>query len=407
MLAKPEEVGLSSARLARIGEHWQRYIDAGQLAGTLTLISRRGKVVYCEGRGHLEVERRRPVAPDSVWRIYSMTKPITSVGLMMLYEQGRFQLSDPVERFIPSWSNLSVFVSGDHPSFVTTPAARPMTIRDLLTHTSGLTYGYLEPRSNVDAAYRRLGVGDHTKAGYTLADMIAALAELPLEFSPGTRWNYSIATDVVGHLIEVISGQRLDAYLAENVFGPLGMRDTGFTIRDAQVPRFAANYERRPDGSLQLVDDPARSRYAQAAFLSGGGGLVSTALDYYRFTRMLLNGGELDGVRLLGRKTVELMTANHLPDGQDIAPLALPGMFTGVPYAGLGFGLGFSVVQSPARAQIPGSPGAYAWAGAAGTVFWNDPVEDLNVIFMTQIMLASTYPLGRELRVLTYASLID
>jgi CubicO group peptidase (beta-lactamase class C family) len=407
MLAKPEEVGLSSARLARIGEHWQRYIDAGQLAGTLTLISRRGKMVYCEGRGYLEVERRRPVAPDAVWRIYSMTKPITSVGLMMLYEQGRFQLNDPVDRFIPSWSNLGVFVSGNYPAFVTTPAARPMTIRDLLTHTSGLTYGYLESRSNVDAAYRRLGVGDHTRAGYTLADMIAALAELPLEFSPGTRWNYSIATDVVGHLIEVISGQRLDTYLAEQIFGPLDMRDTGFTIRDAQVPRFAASYERRPDGGLALVDPPERSRYARATFLSGGGGLVSTALDYHRFTRMLLNGGELDGARLLGRKTLELMTANHLPDGKDVAQLALPGVFTGIPYAGLGFGLGFSVVQSPARAHIPGSPGAYAWAGAAGTVFWNDPVEDLSVIFMTQIMLASTYPLGRELRVLTYGSLID
>src|SRR5262245_40718739 len=196
MLAKPEEVGLSSARLARIGEHWQRYIDAGQLAGTLTLISRRGKVAYCEGRGHLEIERRRPVAPDSVWRIYSMTKPITSVGLMMLYEQGRFQLNDPVARFIPSWRDLGVFLSGDHPAFVTATAARPMTLRDLLTHASGLTYGYLEPRSSVDAAYRKLGVEDHTRPGYTLADMIGMLAELPLQFSPGTRWNYSIATDV-------------------------------------------------------------------------------------------------------------------------------------------------------------------------------------------------------------------
>jgi CubicO group peptidase (beta-lactamase class C family) len=406
MIVKPEEIGLSSARLGRIGEHWQRYIDAGKLAGTLTLIARRGKVAYCEALGHLEIERRRPVTPDSVWRIYSMTKPITSVGLMMLYEQGRFQLNDPVSRFIPSWSNLGVFVSGNHPAFVTTPAARAMTIRDLLTHTSGLTYGFME-RSNVDAAYRKLAVADRTKAGYTLADMIATLAELPLEFSPGTRWNYSVATDVLGHLIEVISGQRLDAYLAEHVFGPLGMRDTSFTIRDAHVPRFAANYERQADGRLKLIDDPTRSTYAQASFLSGGGGLVSTALDYHRFTSMLLNGGELDGMRLLGRKTVQLMTMSHLPDGQDIAQLALPGSFTDIPYAGLGFGLGFSVVQSPARAHIPGSPGAYAWAGAASTSFWIDPVEDLSVIFMTQLMPASTYPVGRELRVLTYASLID
>jgi len=406
MLVKPEEVGLSSLRLARIGEHWQRYIEAGQLAGTLTLIARRGKVAYCEAQGHLETERRRAVAPDSVWRIYSMTKPITSVGLMMLYEQGRFQLDDPVAKFIPSWSDLGVYVTGNHPLFVTTAPARPMTIRDLFSHTSGLTYGFME-RSNVDAAYRKLAIGDRTRAGYTVADMVAELAKLPLEFSPGTRWNYSVATDVLGHLIEVISGQRLDAYLAEHVFGPLGMRDTGFTIRDDQVPRFAANYELQADGRVKLIDDPTKSMYAKISLHSGGGGLVSTALDYHRFTAMLLNGGELDGMRLLGRKTVELMTANHLPGDGDIAQLALPGSFADLPYAGLGFGLGFSVVQSPARAHIPGSVGAYAWAGAASTVFWVDPAEELIVIFMTQLMPASTYPLGRELRVLSYSALID
>jgi CubicO group peptidase (beta-lactamase class C family) len=405
MLVKPEEVGLSSPRLARIGEHWQRYIDAGRLAGTLTLITRRGKLAYCEALGHLELERRRPVTPDSVWRIYSMTKPITSVGLMMLYEQGRFQLNDPVAKFIPSWSNLRVFVSGNHPLFVTAPAARPMTIRDLFCHASGLTYGFME-RSNVDAAYRKLAVGDRAKPGYTLADMIATLAELPLEFSPGTRWNYSVATDVLGHLIEVISGQRLDAYLAEHVFGPLGMRDTGFTIRDEQVPRFATNYELQADGRLKLADDPTQSLYRKVSLLSGGGGLVSTALDYQRFTSMLLNGGELDGMRLLGRKTVELMTTNHLPDGGEIAQLALPGTFTDVPYAGVGFGLGFSVMQSPARAHIPGSPGTYAWGGAASTAFWIDPAEELSCVFMTQL-LASTYPTTRELRVLAYSALID
>ena len=406
MLVKPEEVGLSSSRLARIGEHWQRYIDAGKLAGTLTLIARRGKVAYCEAQGHLETDRRRPVAPDSVWRIYSMTKPITSVGLMMLYEQGRFQLNDPVAKFIPSWSNLGVYVSGNHPLFVTTQPARPMTIRDLFSHTSGLTYGFME-RSNVDAAYRKLAVGDRAKAGYTLADMIATLAELPLEFSPGTRWNYSVATDVLGHLIEVISGSRLDAYLAEHVFGPLGMRDTSFTIRDDQVPRFAANYERQADGRLKVIDDPTRSLYAKQSFFSGGGGLVSTALDYHRFTAMLLDGGELDGMRLLGRKTVELMTANHLPNDGEVAQLALPGSFTDIPYAGVGFGLGFSVMQSPARAHIPGTPGTYAWGGAASTAFWVDPAEELIVIFMTQLMPASSYTLGRELRVLSSAALID
>jgi CubicO group peptidase (beta-lactamase class C family) len=406
MLVKPEEVGLSSSRLARIGEHFQRYIDAGKLAGTLTLVARRGRVAYLDPRGHLEIERRRPVTPDSVFRIYSMSKPITSVGLMMLYEQGRFQLDDPVHRFIPAWKDLAVFVSGNHPAFKTAPVERPMTIRDLLTHTSGLTYGFME-RTNVDAAYRKLGVGDRTRPGYTLRDMAATLAELPLEFSPGTRWNYSVSTDVVGHLIEIISGQSLDAYLREHVLGPLDMRDTGFVIGDAQVPRFAANYERQGDGALKLFDDPQRSVYRTCTLFSGGGGLVSTVPDYFRFTAMLRNRGELDGVRLLGRKTVELMTMNHLPGGQDLTQLAQAGVFTETAYAGVGFGLGFSVMQSAARAQILGTAGEFAWGGAASTAFWIDPVEDLIVIFMTQLMPSSSYPLRRELRVLTYAALTD
>ena len=406
MIAKPEEVGLSSSRLARIGDHFRRYIDAGKLAGVLTLVARRGQVAYLEAQGHLEIERRRPVTPDSIWRIYSMTKPVTSVGLMMLYEEGRFQLDDPVHRFVPAWQNLRVYVGGNYPTFKTAPAARPMTIRDLLSHTSGLTYGFME-RTNVDAAYRKLGVADQTRSGYTLQDMVDTLAELPLEFSPGTAWNYSVSTDVVGHLIEVISGQRLDVYLRERVLGPLGMRDTSFVLEDAHVPRFAANYERQGDGSLKMIDNPDQSNYQKRTFFSGGGGLLSTAPDYFRFTSMLQNMGELDGVRLLGRKTVELMTMNHLPGGQDLTELAQAGMFTETAYAGVGFGLGFSVMQSPARAQILGSPGEFAWGGAASTAFWIDPVEDLIVIFMTQLMPSSSYPLRRELRVLTYAALAD
>ena len=406
MLVKPEEVGLSSPRLARIREHFQRYIDAGQLAGTVTLLARRGRLAYLEAQGHLEIERQRPMSADAVFRIYSMTKPIATVGLMMLYEQGRLQLDDPVHRFIPSWKDLRVFVSGNHPTFKTVPVERPMTVRDLLTHTSGLTYGFME-RTNVDAAYRKLGIADAGRPGYTLQHMIDALAKLPLEFSPGTLWNYSVSTDVVGYLIEVISGQRLDRYLAEHVFQPLGMHDTGFVVRDDQVPRFAANYLHEASGALTLLDDPAQSQYRECTFFSGGGGLVSTAPDYFRFTAMLRNRGELDGIRLLGRKTIELMTTNHLPGGQDLTQLAQAGLFTETAYAGVGFGLGFSVMQSPARAQIPGTPGEYAWGGAASTAFWVDPAEDLIVIFMTQLMPSSTYPLRRELRVLTYGALID
>ena len=374
MIVKPEEVGLSSARLARIGEHWQRYIDAGKLAGTLTLIARRGQVAYCEALGHLEIERRRPVTPDSVWRIYSMTKPITSVGLMMLYEQGRFQLDDPVHKFIPSWKNLRVFVSGNHPVFATAPPARPMTIRDLLSHTSGLTYGFME-RTNVDAAYRKLAVGDRTKPGYTLADMIATLAELPLEFSPGTRWNYSVATDVVGHLIEVISGQRLDAYLAEHVFGPLGMRDTGFVIRDDQVARFAANYERQADGTPQAHRrpraEPVPRRRASSPAAAGWSRRRSTTIAS---PRMLLNGGELDGMRLLGRKTVELMTTNHLPGGAGRGRSSpLPGVVHGHALRGRGLRarlLGHAVAGARARPGQPRrpTPGAARRAPRSGSI---------------------------------------
>ena len=406
MLVKPEEVGLSSARLQRIGENFQRYIDAGKLAGTLTLIARRRKIAYFEAQGHLEIERRRPVTPDSIFRVYSMTKPIVSVGLMMLYEQGRFQLDDPVHRFIPSWRDLKVFVSGNHPVWKTKPVERVMTIRDLLSHTSGLTYGFME-RTNVDAAYRKLGIADRARPGYTLRDMVDTLAELPLEFSPGTRWNYSVATDVAGHLIEVISGQRLDAYLREHVLQPLGMQDTSFVITDEQQSRFAANYQRQADGSLMLIDDPAKSMYRECSFFSGGGGLVSTARDYFRFTAMMLNKGELDGIRLLGRKTVDLMTMNHLPNGVDLTDLAQAGMFTETAFGGVGFGLGFSVMLSPARAQISGTPGEHSWGGAASTAFWIDPAEELIVIFMTQLMPSSSYPLRRELRAMAYSALID
>jgi CubicO group peptidase (beta-lactamase class C family) len=281
-----------------------------------------------------------------------------------------------------------------------------MTVRDLLSHTSGLTYGFME-RTNVDAAYRKLGVAERTKPGYTLRDMVDTLATLPLEFSPGTRWNYSVSTDVLGYLIEVLSGQRLDAYLREHVLQPLGMRDTSFVVEGTQIPRFAANYQRLADGSLALLDDPAQSQYRECSLFSGGGGLVSTAPDYFRFAAMLRNQGELDGIRLLGRKTVELMTVNHLPGGRDLTDLAQAGMFTETAYAGVGFGLGFSVMQSPARAHILGTPGEFAWGGAASTAFWIDPAEDLIVIFMTQLMPSSSYPLRRELRVLSYAALID
>lgn len=407
MVVKPEEVGMSSQRLERIGLHLnKRYIETGRFSGTLTLVARKGKIVYFEPQGHLEFERRRPVQQDSVFRIYSMTKPITSVALMMLYEQGEFQLDDPVYFYIPSWKGQRVFVTGTHPLWVTSPVTRPMTIRDLLSHCSGLTYGFME-RSNVDAAYRLLGVADRTREGYSLIDMVETLSDIPLEFSPGTRWNYSVATDVVGYLVELLSGKRFDVYIEEEILKPLGMVDTGFTIKDSQLPRFACNYELQPDGNVMLIDFPDNSQYRECSFFSGGGGLVSTAGDYLRFLMMLRNRGELDGSRLISPKTIELMTQNHLPDGKDLTQLALPGRFSETPYAGNGFGLGFSVMLDPSRAQILGTPGEYNWGGMASTAFWVDPAEDLIVIFMTQLVPSSAYPVRRELRTLTYSALID
>jgi CubicO group peptidase (beta-lactamase class C family) len=341
---------------------------------------------------------------DTIFRIYSMTKPITSVALMTLYERGAFQLEDPVHRFIPAWRELRVFDGGNYPLFATRPCERPMTVRDLFTHTAGLTYGFME-RTNVDRAYRRLGIGERDR---TLDEMIATLAKLPLEFSPGTRWNYSVATDVLGHLIERISGRRLDAFLREEIFAPLGMLDTAFHVPAEKLGRLASNYERAPDKQLRVVDDRAKSVYAEPpAFLSGGGGLVSTARDYSRFCQMLLNGGELGGARILGRKTIELMTQNHLPGGRDIAQCNTGGQFSQITYDGVGFGLGFSVTLDLARAQTVGSVGEYAWGGAASTAFWIDPTEELIVIFLTQFMPSGTFNFRGQLKSIVYPALVD
>jgi CubicO group peptidase (beta-lactamase class C family) len=343
---------------------------------------------------------------DTIFRIYSMTKPITSVAMMMLYEHGHFQLNDPVHKFIPEWGDLQVFVSGNHPNFVTEPPERPMTMRDLMTHTSGLTYGFME-RTNVDAAYRQLGLGDRTIEGNTLGRMVQQLARLPLEFSPGTHWNYSVSTDVLGYLVEVISGTPFNEYLKRHIFGPLNMVDTDFWVPQEKLHRLAANYSRRPDNGLQVEDDPMDSVYRRPPTLfSGGGGLVSTMEDYLRFCQMLLNGGELGGHRILGPKTVELMTMNHLPDGKDISDLNVC-PFTQVAPEGFGFGLGFSIHLGSHRSQIIGSVGEYAWEGMASTLFWIDPLEDIIVIFMTQLMPTGTFDFRGQLKALIYPAVLD
>jgi CubicO group peptidase (beta-lactamase class C family) len=414
--ASPESAGMSKAGLDRVEAHLkQRYIDGGRFPGTQLVVYRRGKVVHSAVQGFADVERKAPVKDDTIYRIYSMTKPITSVAFMMLFEEGRVALDEPVAKYIPEWKNLGVFVAGVAPAFLTRPPSRPMLIVDLLRHTSGLTYGF-QQRSNVDAAYREKKLGAVEKDG-TLESMIADLATIPLEFSPGEAWNYSVATDVIGYLIGKISGVPLEQFLKQRIFEPLGMTDTGFHVPADKVHRFAACYSADPNGvsfnpaerkgSLTLQDDPTKSSFlAPPSFISGGGGLCSTAADYLTFCRALLNGGELDGVRLIGPKTLALMTSNHLPGGRELPELSRS-LFSEAAYNGVGFGLGFSVTMDPAKTLIPGSRGEYAWGGAATTSFWIDPAEELITIFMTQVLPSSAYPLRRELRTMVYAAITD
>ncbi|MFP6654892.1 MAG: serine hydrolase domain-containing protein [Myxococcota bacterium] len=404
-VVRPESVGLCSQRLARIDSHLERrYIAPQKIAGALTLVARKDQVAHLSTLGRMDIERDKPMREDTIFRIYSMTKPITSVAMMMLYEHGHFQLDDPVHRLIPEWRNLGVYQLGNHPNWLTTPCQRPMTIRDLFCHTSGLTYDFMQ-RTNLDRAYRRLQVGrDRQK---DLRSMIETLAELPLEFSPGTAWNYSLSTDVLGYLVELISGRSLDEYFRTEIFEPLGMVDTGFVVPPEKIERFAANYTRGRDKKPKLEDDPATSAYTKpTTFFSGGGGLVSTAADYLQFCRMLLRGGELDGHRLLGRKTIELMTSNHLPTGRDLMDFAT-GAFSETTYAGVGFGLGFSVLLDPAKSQVVGSPGEFAWGGAASTAFWIDPSEELIGLFLTQLMPSRTFNFRGQLKSIIYPAIID
>lgn len=400
----PKAAGMAPAQLERIRRHLEeRYLEPGKIAGFLPLVYRRGAVAYCEPMGMMDIERGKPMAEDTLFRIYSMSKPITSVALMMLYEEGHFQLNDPVHRWIPEWRNLRVFRGGNWPSFLTAPCERAMTVKDLLTHMSGLTYDFMQA-SNVDRAYRKLDLRGEREGG-TLRTMVERLAKLPLEFSPGTRWNYSFATDICGHLVEVMSGQRLDTFLKERIFDPLGMNDTFFSVPADKLERFAANYQRGPDRRLQLLDDPGDSLYGrEKTFLSGGGGLVSTAGDYLRFCRMLLGRGSLDGARIIGPKTLELMTCNHLPNNDDLTRWAM-GTFSETTYEGYGFGLGFSVNLGPGPTATVGSAGEIAWGGAASTLFWVDPAEDLVCILMTQFMPSGTFNFRGQMKSLVYPAI--
>lgn len=406
----PESVGVSSERLSRIPEFFRSYTDGKKVSGLSVLVARKGEKIHHSCLGVKDWDTGEAITEDTIFRIYSMTKPITSVALMMLYEEGRFRLEHDVSRYIPEFADLRVFNGGSVDLWQTRRPERPMQVLDLLTHTSGLTYGFMS-QDTVDALYRRQKIGvldKNDKDGVDLQGFIEKLAQMPLVFDPGKHWNYSVATDVCGHLVEVLSGQTLDEFFRTRIFEPLGMVDTGFFVPPEKLNRFATCYE-RPAGKKEIVlqDKPEGSAYsARPKFLSGGGGLVSTSGDYFRFIQMVLNGGELGGVRLLSPTTVAYMRQNHLPENRSIKDMGISS-FSEEREDGTGFGLGFSVVTDPVATHAPISMGTYSWGGAASTYFWIDPVEEIVAVFMTQLMPSATFPMRPQLQTLVNASIIE
>ena len=401
----PEDVGFSSERLRRVDSLMQGYVDSGRLAGTVTLLAREGQVFHFEHCGVADVQSGRPMDLDTIFRIYSMTKPITSVAVMQLVEEGRLRLRDPLADVLPEFADPQVFVGGtvDAPELV--PADRSITIADLLSHTSGLSYSILDQHP-VDEIYRRAGL-DAMERGGTLADTISRLAGLPLRHHPGTRWSYSMATDVLGRVVEVLDDRPFADCLAARILEPLGMHDTSFLVPDERVRRLSSCYGFAPGSEPALLDAGPTSAYREPSWQSGGGGLVSTTGDYHRFCSALLGGGELDGARILGPRTVRSMMSNHLPGGAHLDQvgdhLYTPGFF-----AGCGFGLGFATVEDPVVGRIMASRGEASWGGMASTAFWVDPAEGIHAVFMTQLVPSGTHvSLRWDLRALVNQAILD
>lgn len=407
MIAVPTPVtdqGFERDRLGRLDAVLHRYVDDGKIPGVQTLVSRRGELVHRDVYGCTDVEAGTPVAPDTLYRIYSMTKPLTSVALMMLFEEGAVLLENPVSRWLPELADLRVWVGGTADAPETRPLETPLTVHHMLTHTSGLTYGF-QMAHPVDELYRRADLGTFAVPDYDLDEGLARLGQQPLLFEPGTRWNYSMSTDVCGALVERISGVALDDFLRARILEPLGMVDTGFAASEADVDRCSVLYACTPTTKMVPIA-PAAAMARTPAFLSGGGGLVSTADDYLRFCHMLLGGGALDGVRVLSPRTLRLMTSNHLVDGRTLNQMGQT-TFSEVAMDGTGFGLGFSVLVDPPASKTLGAAGLYGWGGAASTAFWIDPAEELAVVFMTQLLPSTTYPLRRHLQAGVYQALVD
>ncbi len=408
----PEKAGISAERLERITDHINRnYIANGKIAGCQVQVARHGHNAYYRSFGQMDIERNKAVADDTIFRIYSMSKPITSVALMQLYERGYFQLNDAVYRVVPEWRDHRVWVSGEGKTMETVKPTQPVSFRDMLCHTGGLTYGSAlatlgAPDSGhpVDKMYNELGV--RRGPGETLREFMTKLGRVPLRYQPGERWQYSLSTDVCGALVEILSGQRFDKYLEENIFKPLKMKDTAFQVAPEKASRLAANYRRGADKKLQLIDDPAKSTYLkEPTFFSGGGGLAGTTADYMRFCEMLRRGGELDGARILGPRTIELMHMNHLKGGKDLTEMAIGG-FSETANEGVGFGLGFASTLSSVNNGSLGC-GDYYWGGAASTIFWVDPKEDLSVVFMTQLMPSGSFNFRGQLKSIIYSSIVE
>lgn len=398
----PAEVGLDGERLRRIDAHFARYVDEGRLPGWLVVVSRRGEIAHLSAYGSRDLGTGAPVEPDTLFRIFSMTKPVVSVALMTLYEEGALTLEDPVADYIPSFADVRVYESGPAAAPVTRPAEEPVRIWHLLTHTAGLVYGWQRP-DTLGEIYRDAGLAGPDLPGESLADFADRVAGLPLLFDPGTGWTYSVAVDVLGRVIEVASGLPLERFLAERIFEPLGMADTGFHAGEGELHRAAALYAVGPGGRLTLTA-PGDGMSRRPQVPSGGSGLISTAADYHRFLQLLLRGGELDGVRLLGPRTIGYMTRNHLPGGADLKGFARTPFGEAVP--GEGFGLGFAVVQDPVAVRAIASPGEYHWGGAAGTVFWVDPAEEITVIFLTQAMGFGSRRIRTRLRQLVHQAIV-
>ena len=403
-LTTPEDLGFDGERLARIDRFIEEtYLETGRLRTVQLLVARDGKPIHYYHGGTLR-DDGTPMREDALFRIASMTKPVTSIAFMQLVEQCKVALDDPVARILPEFEGLGAYAGGggDIPFAPTTPG-KPMRFVDLLTHMAGLTYGF-QNRTSVDGAYRKARL-DLSRGAITSDEYIATLAKIPLEFEPGTRWNYSVATDVLGVCVERISGMRLGDYFREQIFAPLGMEDTGFDIDPAQQDRLADAYAYRPGQAPRLIDKGAESRLMEKAkFHSGGGGLISTLADYDRFCTMLVNRGACEGGQIVSPKTLDLMTANHLPGGADLTQMS-ESLFSEASNAGTGFGLGFAVVTDPARTLMPASMGEFYWGGAYSTAFFVDPVERITCVFMTQLYPSSTYPIRRQLKTLIYSAL--